>query len=668
MMLSFKIAVLCWLLSLVWCAVNRSVYARLSLMLGCGAAIVGVMLALPAGTVTAVLPWGFAGQTLSFHLDAAALWLCGFGLVPALCACWVAGLTQSQETQRGWLAGTGCALLGALGVFGLQDGVAFLIAWELMSFGVAAMLLAEHKSKGSGVGVFFMMALLEVGAIALVVAFLLLSGHGGSFAFATFAQQASFFTANKQFLIGILLLIGFGAKLGLLPFYEWLSNAYAAGSGATGAIASGVILNAAFYALMRGVLVWLPLPSCGVKLGVVVVFIGALTALLTILYAFQQSDWRRLLSYSSAENAAISVLTLGMALLFRQEQQADLAALAGVVALLHLAGHSLAKGALFLAADGVFCATRSYAIKQNGVLKKLGGYFGIGALFATMSLAAMPPQAGFVSEWYVFQTIFHGFHLTNLVDRYALIGAGVALALTAAISLASFVKLFGVGLLGANSRATHVVSLRIKFAVFVLGLAVLVYAVGMLRWIDALNEIALDWFHFSSPAVMHSGWLLVPLSADFAFISPALLVIVMPLLALIPILLVLKNTRYAVKRVPIWYGGLPQERASVATTALTFSNAMHYFYRFIYLPKHEVKYRYHGKPYFIKSVTFNQHSTALFRAYLFKPIVSAVVFMAEKIRLFQSGNLNFYNAIIGFLLIVILLSVLFGVGGPRAEC
>ena len=56
----------------------------------------------------------------------------------------------------------------------------------------------------------------------------------------------------EQLFVGLLLLIGFGAKIGLLPFYEWFPGAYGAGSGATGAILSGVVLNAAFFALSRG--------------------------------------------------------------------------------------------------------------------------------------------------------------------------------------------------------------------------------------------------------------------------------------------------------------------------------------------------------------------------------------------------------------------------------
>ena len=58
--------------------------------------------------------------------------------------------------------------------------------------------------------------------------------------------------------MGLLFLVGFGAKLGLLPFYEWFPGAYGSGSGASGAIMSGVVLNAAFFGLSRALFNWLP--------------------------------------------------------------------------------------------------------------------------------------------------------------------------------------------------------------------------------------------------------------------------------------------------------------------------------------------------------------------------------------------------------------------------
>ena len=57
--------------------------------------------------------------------------------------------------------------------------------------------------------------------------------------------------------VGIALLVGFGAKLGLPLFYEWFPRAYSSGSGATGALLSGVVLNAAYVALSRGWNTWL---------------------------------------------------------------------------------------------------------------------------------------------------------------------------------------------------------------------------------------------------------------------------------------------------------------------------------------------------------------------------------------------------------------------------
>lgn len=649
-MLFFKYALILWLLGALAGLCKWPTGSKCALQCGIVLAFCGAMLALPKGLVAAALPMHLANQPVSFSLNGAALWFLIFGLLPAFLAIWV----HRGREQSTWLAATNIALIGALGVFGVQDGVSFFIAWELMSFGVAVMLLAEHRTSGAAASIFFMLALLEVGAIAVLMAFLLLSDHGTSLQFAEFAAHAATFSMSKRLVIGLLLLVGFGAKLGLIPFYEWLPKAYAAGSGCSGAIASGIILNAAFFALMRSLIVWLPGTD---YLSTIVMIVAVLTAMLTILCAFQQRDWRQLLSYSTAENGAISVLTLGVSLLFQQEHQADLAAMAAVVAIIHLSGHSLAKGALFMVADGVHQATGSYVIRQNGLIKQIGWFFGLGALLAVMSMSSMPPSMGFVTEWYVFQSIFHGFLLHDDAGRYALIATGAGLALTAAIALATFVKAFGVGLLGNTCQPSHPVSLRLKVAVLILGLTLLITPVSLVYSMDALSTVMLKWFHVDAPNLMHSGLLLVPLSANFAFISPLLLVIVCPLLALLPIALIVLNKRYPVKRSAIWYGGLPANPKTVATTALTFANALHYFYRLVYLPKHEVSFEYNGKPYFIKRVSFHHESTALFNRYVFTPIVQGVSQLADKIRLLQSGSLNFYNAIIGVLLIVILLSV-----------
>jgi hydrogenase-4 component B len=637
--------------------------APLALVLGALAALVACVATLPGGTPSVELPGRMLGEAPTFRLAPEALWLMGFGLVPAILACWLA--TPDRAGRASWCFGVAASLLGALGVFGLQHGGFFLLAWELMSLGGAVMILGERRAAAPGMPVLFMLGLLEVGAVALLLAILLLSVPAQRFNFGDFFTGAVSIPPWLQGVIGLLLLIGFGAKLGLLPFYEWFPGAYGAGSGASGAILSGVILNAAFFGLSRGLLSWLPAAQTGglYWLGALVVAIGVLSAILTVLYAFQQEDWRGLLSFSSAENASIAVTTLGAAMLFRGSGLADLAGLAWTVSLMHLAGHALAKGALFLAADGVLQVSGTYAIGHALVPRRGTWVFGGGALFAAMSLAAMPPQAGFVSEWYVFQTVFQGFHLPNLGGRLTLALAGAGLALTAAVAFATFIKVLGIGLLGGGTRVTRPPPVRHSIAVGILGAAVLALAVGMPVWLSALTVAAAARVGSTAPASMHDGLLLVPLTAKFAFISPSMLVIVMPLLALVPVGLLLASRGYRTRRVAVWYGGSRPDPRRTATTALTFSNALRTFYSFIYRPRIETKRESRGREYFVTRLAFTHEVAPVFGPYLFAPSVRFVRRLAERLRALQSGHLNFYLALIGALLVVILAVTLLSAGG-----
>lgn len=625
---------------------------RILLAAGAAFGVLATVIGLPDPTHAIVLPGQVIGEAISFRVDPEGLWLMGFGLVPAGFAC--ALMSPSQHGARGWLFGAAMSLLGALGVFGLQNGAALLVAWELMSLGGAVMILSENLETSRGRTVLFMLALLEVGAVALVLAVAILGLQVSSLDFARFMEGANALPHAVQIGVGLLLLIGFGAKLGLLPFYEWFPGAYGSGSGASGAILSGIVLNAAFFALSRALMSWLPAgPSNAFPtLAVIVIVVATISAILTILYAFQQDDWRSLLSFSSAENASIAVVALGAAMLFRSYQLQDLAGLAWTVALLHLAGHALAKGTLFLAADGLRRANGGYTIVYSGA----GSHwlFGIGALLAAMSLAAMPPTAGFVSEWFVFQTVFQGFHLPNLGGRLTLALTGAGLALTAAIAFATFVKVLGLGVLGRDAKRPAPIDKSYSASVGLLGLAVLALGIGMPLWLSALDGATSRLFGNVVTKLMHDGPILVPLTAKFAFISPSLLIIVMPLLALIPIALVVFSRRQPIRRAPVWYGGLSPDPMRASTTALTFSNAMRTFYSFVYRPTADTEREADTEGYFVKKLVFEHDVAPIFGPLLFQPAVRAVRALAGKLRLLQSGHLNFYLSLIGLLLVLVL--------------
>jgi hydrogenase-4 component B len=90
------------------------------------------------------------------------------------------------------------------------------------------------------------------------------------------------------------------------------------------------------------------------------------------------------------------------------------------------------------------------------------------------------------------------------------------------------------------------------------------------------------------------------------------------------------------------------------TTPLTFSNAMRTFHSFVYQPTMSTEREHEQREYFIKRLVFSEGVTDLFGRHLFDPAVRVVTWCADRLRALQSGNLNFYLALIGGLLVAIL--------------
>jgi hydrogenase-4 component B len=187
--------------------------------------------------------------------------------------------------------------------------------------------------------------------------------------------------------------------------------------------------------------------------------------------------------------------------------------------------------------------------------------------------------------------------------------------------------------------------------------------VGMPLWLGALTIAASQTLASNAPELMRDGWLLVPLTSKFAFISPSKLVIAAPLLALAPIGLLLISSSRPMRVAPVWYGGAGEDPPRAGTTALTFSNALRTFYSFIYRPtvetERETAAEGAGQPYFIRRLIFSHDVAPIFGPYLFAPLIRLVVWTSRKFRLIQSGQLNFYLSLIGLLLVLILVITLF---------
>ena len=153
---------------------------------------------------------------------------------------------------------------------------------------------------------------------------------------------------------------------------------------------------------------------------------------------------------------------------------------------------------------------------------------------------------------------------------------------------------------------------------------------------------------------MRDGPILVPLTATFAFISPTLLMIVMPLLALVPVALIL-GTR-VVSRAPVpglVWRTVPRSRAGRHDGPDILECDAHLL-RICLPPTAVTEREADGRGYFVRKLDFEHDVAPVFGPLLFQPAVRAVDALAVRLRLLQSGYVNFYLGLIGLLLVLVL--------------
>ena len=183
-----------------------------------------------------------------------------------------------------------------------------------------------------------------------------------------------------------LLVLGYGAKVGMVPLHSWLPDAHSQAPAPVSALMSGVLLPVAVYALIRyRVIAADSLDPSFVRTLLLVMALTSLALATSLIIA--QRDYKRLLAYSSIEHMGLVVIGLAIG-----------TPLAIAASLLHILGHGLAKAVLFCGAGQVLISERTTRIAEvRGLLARrpvLAGAFGAGFL----ALLGLPPFSLFVSE------------------------------------------------------------------------------------------------------------------------------------------------------------------------------------------------------------------------------------------------------------------------------
>jgi len=325
-----------------------------------------------------------------------------------------------------------------------SDAVLFVIAWEIMSLAPFFLISPRDGNSRERNACWLYLVAAHLGALLLLYLFAGMSVESGSTDFAAFTAYSGWKNAGLFF---VLALVGFGVKLGLVPMHMWMPDAYSTAPGHVALPLSGAMVNLGLYGIVRMLTIFGLGPAWWAY---ALMIAGALSGILGILIGLAQSDLKRTLAYSSAENMGIICLALGAAMLAARYQATFAVALLLGGAFLHIWNHSLFKSLLFLAANALNESTQVTSIPfLGGLFRRIpftGGCFALGSA----AIAGIPPLNGFMSEL----LMYFGFAMSSQATRgteasFIFWGAFFMLGAIAGMAVFAFTRMFGLAFLGA---------------------------------------------------------------------------------------------------------------------------------------------------------------------------------------------------------------------------
>lgn len=635
---------------------TRLVY---SLTLGISAAVLLVLASRiaddPVTPSTAALPLGLPWIGAHFRLDALStffLVVVNFG--GAMASLYGLGYGRHESAPHRVLPFFPAFLAGMNMVVLADDAFTFLLSWEFMSLASWALVMAHHREQDNARAGYIYLVMASFGTLALLLAFGLLAGPSGNYTFE--AMRAATSTPLVAALVLALMLLGAGSKAGLVPLHVWLPLAHPAAPSHVSALMSGVMTKVAIYGFIRVIFDLLGEPAWWS--GVVVLFLGGLTAVLGILYALMEKDLKRLLAYSTIENVGVIFVSLGLALAFKANAMPSAAALALTAALFHVLNHSFFKSLLFFGAGAVLTATGERDMEKLGGLIHRMPLTSFAFLVGCVAISALPPFNGFVSEWLAFQAILQSPDLPQWGLKVMVPAVGGLLALSAALAAACFVKTFGITFLGRPRSAAvepaHEVDRYSLAAMFTLAALCLLAGIVPGLVIDGLSSVTLPLLGSRMPVQMAEPWLsIVPIAASRSSYNGLLVFLFIAVSASFAAFVIHRFASHALRRGPAWGCGFPDVTPAAQYTSASFAQPIRrVFGTFAFRAREKVEVPAPGETGPAR-LTVEIHDVIWETFYL--PIGRAIDFATDHLNHLQFLTIRRYLTLVFLFLIVLLL-------------
>ncbi|MFC8406126.1 NuoM family protein [Streptomyces griseoincarnatus] len=290
----------------------------------------------------------------------------------------------------------------SLGLFVAQDLILFFVFFDLSIVGMFFVIAGwGHGERGRAAALKFFLYTF-IGSLAMLLGFigLYLAAEPHTFDLVDLTRANPL--AGRGAYAGLVLLaigVGLAIKTPTVPFHTWLPPAHTDAPAAGSAILAGILLKMGAYGFVR---IAMPLlPGSWRQYALVIVVVGAVSVVYGALVALAQTDFKRMIAYTSVNHMGYVVLAVGAAgTLAGTDAQARSLAVTGAVT--QMVSHGLITGALFLLSGVLHDRGRTYAIDAySGLAAHTPRFAGVTAVAAFASLG-IPGFSGFIAEFQIF--------------------------------------------------------------------------------------------------------------------------------------------------------------------------------------------------------------------------------------------------------------------------
>jgi formate hydrogenlyase subunit 3/multisubunit Na+/H+ antiporter MnhD subunit len=335
--------------------------------------------------------------------------------------------------------------LAMIGIYTIENSLAFLCVWELMAITSFMMVIFEHgKTETIRAGINYLIQS-HICILFLTVGFIWVSSNTGSYDFKAIGAYSAGIIPGLSLLLFGCFFVGFAFKAGFVPFHTWLPYAHPTAPAHVSGVMSGVIIKLGIFGILRMILL---IQENHLLIGYTILILSLITGVYGVMLAIIQHDLKKLLAYHSIENIGIIGIGVGIGTIGLGLDNSYLIVAGFAGALLHTFNHSLFKSLLFYGAGTVYQTVHTMNIERlGGLIKKIPQTAAL-FLLASLAICGLPPLNGFISEFLIYSGLFGGIRSNLLTHSVIVIAAIFSLSVIGGLAMLCFAKAFSVVFLG----------------------------------------------------------------------------------------------------------------------------------------------------------------------------------------------------------------------------